>query len=252
MGRIKNQGARSVRAFLLMSILDCAILGLPKKSRINFMPRKTISNLDSGLEIRNTLCEFLRLFYEKGWVAGTGGGICAAVAKDRVLMAPTAVHKERVKPADLFVVDPRSGAVILRPRNRALRLSECGSIFSLLVNRKAAGSVLHSHALSAVLAADLAKGTDRVVFEGLEMLKGISGVANFDRHPVPVIQNAPREPELVIQIEKILEDMDFSKSFCILVKDHGAYIWGREIWEAKRHAEVYHFLFEAKAARSRA
>ncbi|TAJ98702.1 MAG: methylthioribulose 1-phosphate dehydratase, partial [Candidatus Manganitrophaceae bacterium] len=44
---------------------------------------------------RALLCEFLSLFYEKGWVAGTGGGICAGLDADRFLMAPTGVHKER-------------------------------------------------------------------------------------------------------------------------------------------------------------
>jgi ribulose-5-phosphate 4-epimerase/fuculose-1-phosphate aldolase len=33
------------------------------------------------------------------------------------------------------------------------------------------------------------------------------------------------------------------------VADHGAYIWGADVWETKRHAEVYHFLFEAILAR---
>ena len=33
-------------------------------------------------------------------------------------------------------------------------------------------------------------------------------------------------------------------------RDHGAYIWGADIWETKRHAEVYHFLFEAVLARA--
>jgi methylthioribulose-1-phosphate dehydratase len=219
------------------------------KRQIKIVRRKKIAKTDPTRATREILCELLALFYTKGWVAGTGGGICAAVAKDRVLMAPTGVHKERVRPTHLFVVDPRSGEVVLPPRNRELRLSECGAIFCLLINRRGAGSVMHSHALSAVLAADLAL-EDRTVLEGLEMLKGIRGVANVDRHSVPVIQNTPREPELAVQIEKILEEPGFVRSFCILVKDHGAYIWGRDLWETKRHAEVYHFLFEAAVARS--
>ncbi|HET6371537.1 MAG TPA: class II aldolase/adducin family protein, partial [Nitrospiria bacterium] len=131
-----------------------------------------------------------------------------------------------------------------------LRLTECNGIFSLLINRRGAGSVLHSHALSAVIAADLADGEDRITFHDLEMLKGLRGVSNLDRHMVPVILNKPREPELVGQIEKAMDDPAFSRSFCILVKDHGAYIWGGDIWETKRHAEVYHFLFEAAVVRA--
>ncbi len=200
---------------------------------------------------RALISEMLALFYEKGWVAGTGGGICAGLDADRFLMAPTGVHKERVQPADLFIVDRRGGAIVRPPKNKALRLSECATIFCLLINQRGAGSVMHSHSLSSVMAADLAGGGDRVVFHDLEMLKGIRGVRNIDRHAVPVIQNTPREPELVGQIKTAIEHPDFAASYCILVRDHGAYIWGADLWETKRHAEVYHFLFEATIARAR-
>lgn len=200
---------------------------------------------------RELVSEFLSLFYQKGWVAGTGGGICAGLTKDLFLMAPTGVHKERVAPADLFVVDRREGLIIRPPKNNALRLSECSTIFCKLINQRGAGSVMHSHALSAVLAADLAGEKDQVVFQGLEMLKGIRGLTNADRHAVPVIHNTAREPELLKEIGEQIDQPHFEKAYCILVRDHGAYIWGADIWETKRHAEVYHFLFEATVARAK-
>jgi methylthioribulose-1-phosphate dehydratase len=199
--------------------------------------------------LRKTLCEFLVAYYAKGWFSGTGGGLCAAFDTNRVLMAPTGVHKERVVPSDLFVMDPRNGTVVRAPKNQALCPSECGGIFSRIIQQRGAGSVLHTHALSSVLAADLAGDDDRILFHNLEMLKGLAGGANTDRHVVAVVRNTPREAELVGQIEKQLDAPDFEKSYCILVRDHGAYIWGRDVWEAKRHAEVYHFLFEATVAR---
>ncbi|MFY9271266.1 MAG: methylthioribulose 1-phosphate dehydratase [Candidatus Manganitrophaceae bacterium] len=217
--------------------------------------RPPVAKTDIEKPARALLCEFLSLFYEKGWVAGTGGGICAGIDADHFLMAPTGVHKERVRPADLFVVDRRGGVgeirIVRSPKNEALRLSECATIFCLLINQRGAGSVMHSHALSAVLAADLAGESGRVVFHDLEMLKGIRGATNADRHAVPVIRNTPREPELVGEIKEAMAHPDFGKSYCILVKDHGAYIWGADLWETKRHAEVYHFLFEATVARKR-
>jgi ribulose-5-phosphate 4-epimerase/fuculose-1-phosphate aldolase len=111
---------------------------------------------------------------------------------------------------------------------------------------------MHSHALIAVLAADLAKAADadHIEIRDLEMLKGIRGGTNEDVHVVPVIRNTPRERELVAQVEAALRDPRFEKSFAILVADHGAYIWGADVWETKRHAEVYHFLFEAVLARA--
>src|SRR5207237_2684399 len=131
----------------------------------------------------------------------------------------------------------------------ALRPSECNSIFCTAVRTREARSVVHSHALSSVLAADLAGDADHIVLERLEMLKGIRGLTNRDRHLVPVIRNTPRESELVDQVEKALADERFQPAYAILVADHGAYIWGEDVWEAKRHTEVYHLLFEDADAR---
>ncbi|TMF41543.1 MAG: methylthioribulose 1-phosphate dehydratase [Chloroflexi bacterium] len=200
-------------------------------------------------ETRELLTELLRLFYAKGWVSGTGGGICGPADGGGLLLAPTGVHKERVRPDEFFTVDPTDGRVLRSPDDASLRPSECNSIFCLAARERGARSVVHSHGLSAVLAGDLAGDADHVEIRGLEMLKGIRGVANRDTHLVPVIRNTPREGELVEQLSGVLADPRFEKTFAVLVADHGAYIWGDDIWEAKRHTEVYHFLFDAAVAR---
>jgi methylthioribulose-1-phosphate dehydratase len=200
--------------------------------------------------VRELLCELLRLFYDKNWVSGTGGGICAVESPGRLLLAPTGVHKERVTPDDLFVVSLETGEVLEPPRDPALRPSECGEIFRAIIAARGAGSVVHSHALSAVLACDIPPD-DALIIEGLEMLKGIPGVTNTDRHLMPVISNTPREPELTAEVSRVLADERFVRAQAIGVRDHGAYLWGADIWEAKKHTEVYHFLFEALLARRR-
>lgn len=200
-------------------------------------------------ETRELLCEMLRLFYDKSWVSGTGGGICGPASEGRLLLAPTGVHKERVQPGDFFTIDPADGSVVAPAEDPALRPSECNGIFCAAARARAARSVMHSHALSSVLAADLAGDGDHVAIANLEMLKGIRGVGNRDIHLVPVIRNTPRESELVDQVEAALKDPRFDAAAAILVADHGAYIWGADVWETKRHAEVYHFLFEAIVAR---
>jgi methylthioribulose-1-phosphate dehydratase len=195
--------------------------------------------------------ELLGVFYAKGWVSGTGGGICGPADGGGLLLAPTGVHKERVRPGDFFTVAIADGRVERAPENSSLRPSECNQIFCLAARERGAASVIHSHGLSAVLAGDLATatGADHLAIRDLEMLKGIRGVANRDVHLVPVIRNTPRESELVEQIQAALADPRFAATFAVLVADHGAYIWGDGVWEAKRHAEVYHFLFEAAVAR---
>lgn len=203
----------------------------------------------SERETRELLCELLRLFYDKGWVSGTGGGICGPAGDGGLLLAPTGVHKERVRPDDFFVVDPADGSVVQAARDPGLRPSECNPIFCLAARERRATSVVHSHALTAVLAGDAAGGRDHLEIRDLEMLKGIPGLGNEDVHLVPVIRNTPREPELVEQLTRVLADPRFERSQAVIVADHGAYIWGADVWAAKRHAEVYHFLFDAVVAR---
>jgi methylthioribulose-1-phosphate dehydratase len=207
--------------------------------------------MTSEQQTRQLLTELLRAFYERAWVSGTGGGICGPADDGGLLLAPTGVHKELVKVDDFFTVDPSDGSVRSRPEDPSLRPSECNSIFCLAWRERAARSVVHSHALSAVLAGDLATnaGADHIAIRDLEMLKGIRGLGNRDVHLLPVIANTPREPELVGEIQRVLDDPRFEQAFAILVADHGAYIWGDDIMEAKRHTEVYHFLFEATVAR---
>lgn len=200
-------------------------------------------------DARLLLCELLRAFYERGWVSGTGGGICG-MYEGRLLVAPTGVHKERVQPGDLFVVEPTNGAVVRAPADASLRPSECTSIFCAIVAARGAGSVVHSHALSSVLAADLVKD-DALAIRDLEMLKGLPGVSNRDEHVLPVIENTEHEVELAGAVVTALDEPRFAAAHAILVRDHGAYIWGSDVWDAKKHTEVYHFLFEATNARRR-
>jgi methylthioribulose-1-phosphate dehydratase len=206
---------------------------------------------DAERATRQLLVELLGVFYAKGWVSGTGGGICGPADGGGLLLAPTGVHKERVRADEFFTVDPADGQVRSTPSDPDLRPSECNQIFCLAARERGARSVVHSHALSAVLAGDLAATTDadHVAIRDLEMLKGIRGVANRDVHLVPVIRNTPREGELVEQLTAVLADPRFAGAFAVVVADHGAYIWGDDVWEAKRHTEVYHFLFEAAVAR---
>ena len=241
-GAPQNRGERSASVALSSrDVVPSAHVRHPAASPVSDAERAT----------RELLVELLGVFYDKGWVSGTGGGICGPADDGGLLLAPTGVHKERVRPGDFFTIATADGSVLRRPDDPELRPSECNQIFCLAVRERGAQSVVHSHALSAVLVGDLARQhrADHVAIRDLEMLKGVRGVTNRDTHLVPVIRNTLRESELVEQIGAALADPRFAATFAILVADHGAYIWGDDVWEAKRHTEVYHFLFEAVVAR---
>ena len=200
-------------------------------------------------ETRRLLVDQLRRYYERGWISGTGGGICGPADGGALLVAPTGVHKELVGPDELFTIDPVTETILAAPARADLRPSECGPIFAHIARERGARSIAHTHALSAVLFGDLADGGDHVTVERLEMLKGIRGFANTERHDVPVIRNTPREIELVANVARALADPRFARAYAVVVEDHGVYVWGADVWEAKRHVETYHYLFEATVAR---
>src|SRR5262245_55796226 len=179
----------------------------------------TEAGTTSEAATRELLVELLGEFWRRGWVSGTGGGICGPADGGGLLLAPTGVHKERVRPDEFFTVDPADGRVLRSPDRPELRPSEGNSIFCLTHRARGAWSVVHSHALAAVLAGDLAVsagGGDQLEIRDLEMLKGLPGVSNTDIHVVPVVRNTPREPELVGQLEAVFADPRFSAARAII------------------------------------
>jgi len=192
-------------------------------------------------EARELIGRIGRLFYSLGWVTGTGGGLSIRLG-DRIYMAPSGVQKEHISPDMVYELD-LDGQVLDGPDpERGLRVSQCRPLFLLAYRKRAAGAVLHSHSLAAMLVT-LFSG-ERLAISQLEMLKGLAGVGYNDRHEIPVIDNTPQESELA---ESLGAAIDSAPENChaVLVRRHGVYVWGDNWIDAKRHAECYDYLFQA-------
>jgi methylthioribulose-1-phosphate dehydratase len=195
--------------------------------------------------------ELSELFYRLGWTSGTGGGI-AIRDEHGVWMAPSGVQKERIDPADVFLLAPQWDRVeVLEPaRDPALRISECQPLFFNAFRTREAGAVLHSHSIWAVLAARLAchasgseGGPGEFRSKDLEMQKGLRGVGCFDELRVPIIRNTAREAELTESMAAAMAaypDVD-----AVIVAGHGVYVWGRDWVQAKTQAECLDYLMRA-------
>lgn len=193
------------------------------------------SNASSAKEL---ICELCRLFYQQGWVSGTGGGISIREG-DRVYMAPSGVQKERLQPEDLFELD-RDGKVLKAPAGDS-KLSACAPLFLHAFELRDAGAVIHSHSMNAMLATLVFGDELRVTY--LEMMKGIRGTGYHDELVVPILENTAHECDLADAMADAMRR--YPKTFAVLVRRHGVYVWGRDWVEAKTHAECYDYLFEA-------
>ncbi|HYK04467.1 MAG TPA: methylthioribulose 1-phosphate dehydratase [Thermoanaerobaculia bacterium] len=188
---------------------------------------------------RTVICDLARSFYDLGWVSGTGGGICIR-EDDRLVVAPSGVQKERMRPEQMFTI-ALDGSVVTRPDDPALQPSECSALFLQAVNRRGAGAVIHSHSIHAMMATLLF--SDELVVSRLEMIKGIAGMSYDDALVVPIIENTPRECDLADALGQAIEA--YPRTHAVLVRRHGVYIWGRDWVQAKTHAECYDYLFRA-------
>jgi len=185
------------------------------------------------------VCELARSFYELGWASGTGGGICIREG-DRVVMAPSGVQKERMRPEQMFTM-ALDGSVLERPEDPGLRPSECSSLFLAAIKHRDAGAVIHSHSIHALMATLLFDSEFCV--SHLEMIKGIEGMSFGDRLVVPIIDNTARECDLAESLEAAI--VAYPRANAVLVRRHGVYVWGRDWIHAKTQAECYDYLFRA-------
>src|SRR5690606_5053914 len=84
-----------------------------------------------------------------------------------------------------------------------------------------------------------------IEIDDYEMLKGLSGVKSH-RHSetVPIFDNTQDIPKLADKVEKRLHDDALPPIHGFLIRNHGLYTWGEDLFEARRHIEVFEFLFE--------
>jgi len=184
------------------------------------------------------LVELCRHFYGLGWVSGTGGGMSVR-SRGRIYVAPSGVQKERIQRADIFELDEEGRTLVAPPGG--LKISACLPLFMHAYRMRGAGAVLHSHSIHAMMATLAFDREFRVTH--CEMIKGITGMGYRDELVVPIIENTDYECDLADSLGEAIAA--HPKTFAVLVRRHGVYVWGPDWVSAKTHAECYHYLFEA-------
>lgn len=105
-----------------------------------------------------------------------------------------------------------------------------------------ANCVLHSHMLDALLFADLFKGKAYATIKDLELLKGFKGVTTHDLEiNIPLFENTQNIRGLAEEIKPAI--LGHQNSYGLLLRGHGLYVWGESVEEAKRHLEVFEYIF---------
>lgn len=194
------------------------------------------------------LAEIGREFYRRGWVLGTSGNFSMLLARNpqRVVVTASGLEKGKLEETDFLELD--DDAEILQGFGKP----SAETLIHLTIYRylPKARSILHTHSVWGTILSDHFFEQGAIEIEGYEMLKGLSGVTTHEHlEKVPIIENSQDYVALAHVIENVIRENDDIHG--IYLRRHGLYTWGESIADARRHVEIFEFLFEVLGRRLR-
>jgi methylthioribulose-1-phosphate dehydratase len=204
--------------------------------------------LEALMGERKALCRTVAELAAQGWCQGTGGNFSVTLDREPLclLITRSGVHKRHLAPEHLMVIGPEGRPVdgeTGRPSAEAL-------LHARIVEATGAGSVLHVHSVSNTLLGEHFADRGGFVLRGYEMLKGLEGITTHEAEVfVPVLRNSQDMPALADEVGGLLAERSGLHGF--LLSGHGLYAWGASREQAHRHVEIFEFLFECAARRTR-
>ncbi len=197
--------------------------------------------IDPERSTTDQLADLGREFYRRGWVLGTSGNFSALLERDPYRLCITASGNEKGALDDEHFLEIDSTAQVLSGSGSPSAETQIHS--TLYEYFPEVRSVLHTHSVWGTILSDEYFDQGAIVIEGYEMLKGLAGVRTHEhREAVPIIENSQDYMALAGQVDCVLDaNRDVHG---IYLRRHGLYTWGKSIAEAKRHVEIFEFLFE--------
>ncbi|MGB2499406.1 MAG: methylthioribulose 1-phosphate dehydratase, partial [Mariniblastus sp.] len=121
----------------------------------------------------------------------------------------------------------------------------------VLAEQNDIGCILHTHSVWGTLLSDHFFEDGGFEIEGFEMLKGLEGVKTHEHnHWLPIFENTQDIPALAELVRERLSDPMEPMTHGFLIRKHGLYTWGKDVFSARRHIEIYEFLFECIARKN--
>lgn len=186
-------------------------------------------------------------FHRRGWCLGTSGNFSARLGEEplELLITGSGLDKGALSAGDFVRVDARG-----RPAAGEAGRASAETLLHLAVcRRRGAGAVLHTHSVASTLLGEHFSEKGGFTVAGYEMLKGLEGLRSHEEEEfVPVLANAQDMAELAGEVERVLDERPDAHGF--LLAGHGLYTWGADLAQARRHVEIYEFLFEVMLRRT--
>lgn len=195
----------------------------------------------SSNELKKQIAETVRLYHSRGWSPATSTNYSFKDDFNTIWVSRSGVDKSQFTEDDFITVNTLGEAIgeyaSLMPS--AETLIHC-VLYDLFPETKV---ILHSHSVYPVIIS--AQHSSHVKFEGFEIQKGFAGQTSHEGSvTIPIFDNT----QDMQQLKTILEQSHAQlTNHSFILRKHGTYAWGKNLFEAKRHLETLEYLCEVSS-----
>ncbi|MER2494146.1 methylthioribulose 1-phosphate dehydratase [Catenovulum sediminis] len=183
------------------------------------------------------LVEVVRFIGGQNWSPATGGNYSLRLDNFHCLITQSSKDKRNLQTSDLMVCNFNNQALdpTLKPSAETALHTKLYQLDSEI------GCVLHTHSVPATVLSRSV--SEQVRIHGFEMQKALYGnTSHTETVCVSVFDNNQDIPALAKEVERKWQQGNINQPG-LLVRGHGLYAWGRDVFEARRHVEGFEFLF---------
>lgn len=184
-----------------------------------------------GRKYKQDIIEVGREMYDRGLLNGTGGNMSIRISDEEIMITASGVCKGKLE-NDLITLTDMEGNVKNGPKPaRDIKMH-----LEIYKNCKDAGAVVHAHPPAVTGYAMSNRVPEGVVLP--EILLTMGNVA-YSRYATPTTQEVPSEIARIFQADK--------KAGAIILANHGAVTWGKDIFEAYYKMQTLEMYVKALA-----
>jgi methylthioribulose-1-phosphate dehydratase len=187
------------------------------------------------------LAETIRAYHQKGWSPATSTNY-SFIENDQIWVSRSGVDKSEFSENDFIPIDNAGKVQVpfegIKPSDETM--------IHVLIYRlfPEAKVILHSHSKNPVLIS--MKHKAHFMVQNYEVQKGFSGIQTHDcQVQIPIFDNAQ---DMRYFEDVLTERKSEIKQHCFIIRQHGTYAWGENLFAAKRHLETLDYLCECELA----
>jgi methylthioribulose-1-phosphate dehydratase len=204
--------------------------------------QSTESLLDETLG--SAVADIIGFLHDRGWTPATSSNFSYrnSGTPNYFYVSMSGLDKSEFNERNFLEVD-FSGR-LLDPEQSSARPSAETLLHAMLYERYPGTHViLHTHSANATVLSKLYEAKGGILLKDFEILKGLEGIQDHETEVwLPIFSNDQDMTRLSQLVDSQLQKRPATHGF--LLAGHGLYAWGASPAQAKRHVEVYEFLFD--------